>query len=101
MDATILHASSWGPGRIDLFVRGGDQGLWHKWFDGSGWHGWTPLSTDMRTEPAVVSWSVGRIDVFVGRMDAGLWHRTSLPDAEWAAVETNGLQGAVGLLNAM
>ncbi len=29
---------SWGPGRIDVFVRGGDDNaLWHKWWDGATW----------------------------------------------------------------
>ncbi len=101
MNASVVHATSWGPGRIDLFVRGGDQGLWHEWYDGSRWHGWAPLADQLRTEPAAVSWSAGRIDVFVGQIDASLWHRTNLPDAEWAAVEASGLQGAVDVLNGM
>ena len=29
-------AISWATGRIDLFVRGRDNALYHKWFD-NGW----------------------------------------------------------------
>ena len=31
-------AVSWGPGRIDVFTRGEDSVLWHKWYDGA----WRP-----------------------------------------------------------
>jgi hypothetical protein len=31
-------AVSWSNNRIDVFVRGGDFALYHKWFDGS----WKP-----------------------------------------------------------
>ena len=30
-------ASSWAPGRLDVFVRGTDNAMWHKWWDGSAW----------------------------------------------------------------
>jgi hypothetical protein len=35
-------ASSWAPGRLDVFVRGRDNALWHKWFD-RGWSHWESL----------------------------------------------------------
>ena len=28
-------AVSWGSGRIDVFARGPDNALWHRWFEGS------------------------------------------------------------------
>jgi hypothetical protein len=28
-------AASWAAGRLDVFVRGGGNQLWHKWYDGS------------------------------------------------------------------
>ena len=31
---------SWGPGRSDVFARGGDNAFWHKWLTGSAWSGW-------------------------------------------------------------
>jgi hypothetical protein len=30
----------WAPGRLDLFVHGTDNALWHKWYDGGSWSGW-------------------------------------------------------------
>lgn len=42
-------AASWAPGRIDVVVRSGDAGIWHKWCCapsnpyGGGWSGWASL----------------------------------------------------------
>jgi hypothetical protein len=71
-------AVSWGDGRIDTFVRGGDGALWQKTFDNSAWSGWTPLSGQIaaNTSPAVSSWAEGRLDVFVVGTDHALWHRS-------------------------
>ena len=33
-------AVSWGPDRIDAFVRGVDDHLGHLWWNGSEWKGW-------------------------------------------------------------
>ncbi|HEX4609483.1 MAG TPA: hypothetical protein VH092_14895, partial [Urbifossiella sp.] len=30
-------AVSWGPNRLDLFARGTDGAVWHKWWDGQNW----------------------------------------------------------------
>ena len=32
-------AASWGPGRIDVFVRGTDNALYHRWYAGAAWSG--------------------------------------------------------------
>ena len=66
--------SSWAPGRLDVFVRGTDSALWHKWFQG-GWSGWESLGGVLTSEPAAVSWGNGRIDVFVRGTDSALWHK--------------------------
>ena len=29
--------SSWAVNRLDVFVRGTDNALWHKWWNGSNW----------------------------------------------------------------
>src|SRR5450755_1874277 len=36
-------AVSWASGRIDIFVRGGDAGLWHLSYS-DGWSSWTSIS---------------------------------------------------------
>jgi Common central domain of tyrosinase/Polyphenol oxidase middle domain len=65
--------SSWSSDRLDVFVRGTDSALWHKWYD-NGWSGWESLGGVLTSSPAAVSWSQGRIDAFVRGTDSALWH---------------------------
>lgn len=67
--------SSWGNRRLDLFARGTDNALLHKWWDGSTWRGWESLGGVLTSGPAAVSWGPNRIDVFVRGTDDALWHR--------------------------
>jgi hypothetical protein len=30
-------AVSWGPDRLDIFVKGTDNALYHKWWDKTAW----------------------------------------------------------------
>jgi hypothetical protein len=64
--------SSWGPGRIELFIHratdgNGGRALRHTWGDNGAWSGrWETLGTGlMQGSPAAVSWGSGRTDVFV------------------------------------
>jgi hypothetical protein len=66
--------TSWAPGRLDVFVRGTDNALWHKWFS-NGWSGWESLGGVLTSDPAAVSWGPNRIDVFVRGTDNALWHK--------------------------
>jgi hypothetical protein len=36
-------AVSWGPNRIDVFLRGTDNGLYTKAWDGNHWTGYVPM----------------------------------------------------------
>ncbi len=64
-----------GYGRIDVFARGQDNGLWHKTYDiSNGWYGWESLGGYITSDPAVVSLEDGRLDVFARGLDNGLWH---------------------------
>jgi tyrosinase-like protein/polyphenol oxidase-like protein len=67
-------AASWAPGRLDVFVRGTDSALWHKWFD-NGWSDWESLGGILTSSPAAVAWDQGRIDVFGRGTDSALWHK--------------------------
>jgi outer membrane protein assembly factor BamB len=68
--------SSWGPGRLDLFVRGRDNNLWHSFKDpGTGFSGWENLGGVLTSAPAAASWAPNRVDVFVRGTDDGLWHK--------------------------
>ncbi len=82
-----VDSASWAPGRLDVFGRGGDNALWHTWFDGS-WHTWESLGGVLSAGPGAVSWSPGRLDVFVRGADNNLWHRWY--DGTWHAYELLG-----------
>ena len=46
---------SWEPNRIDIFVRGADNALWHKFWGNEGWSGWESLGGVLTSEPEVSS----------------------------------------------
>jgi hypothetical protein len=79
--------SAWGTGRLDVFGRGLDDSLVHKWFDGA-WRGWETLGGVLTSNPAAVSWGPGRIDVFARGTDGALWHRWF--DGSWSGWESLG-----------
>jgi hypothetical protein len=70
---------AWGANRLDVFVRGTDRALYHKWWNGSSWGpsltGWENLGGQLISAPHVVSWSSGRLDVFVRGLDNALYHK--------------------------
>ena len=70
-------AASSTSGKIDVFVRGTDAGLWQVEYSNNGWLSWTSLGGIIYpgTGPAVSSWGSGRLDVFVGGTDLALWHK--------------------------
>ncbi|MBW4614650.1 MAG: hypothetical protein KME21_15510 [Desmonostoc vinosum HA7617-LM4] len=78
---------SWSSGRLDVFARGGDNALWHKWFDG-GWSDWESLGGILTSDPSAVSWANGRIDVFARGADNALWHKWF--DGDWFEWESLG-----------
>jgi hypothetical protein len=70
------QASTSSPNRTDVFVRGADNGLWHRWFNGSSWSNWEALGGVMNSDPAAVASANGRIDVFTRGTDDHLWQMT-------------------------
>ncbi|WP_437310852.1 hypothetical protein [Sorangium sp. So ce388] len=99
--AKAVHASTWGPGRLDLLIRDYENVLWHRWFDAAGWHDWQPIGDGANTEPVGVSSGVGHLDVVVGRKDGVLWHRSKLPDVAFGPLATTGLPGVVAAFRAL
>lgn len=55
-----------GPGnRLDVFARGGQNQLVHKWYrDGRWTESWEHLGTGLESGPEVASWAERRLDVF-------------------------------------
>lgn len=67
-------AASWGPGRVDVIVRGGGNSLWQASLNGTALSSWVSLGGVLTSDPGVVSWGPNRIDVFARGTDNGLWH---------------------------
>lgn len=65
---------SWAPGRLDLFLRGSDNALWHRSYFGS-WSDLDSLDGFLTSDPAAVCWGKGRIDVFARSWTTSLLHR--------------------------
>ncbi|HEV7505817.1 MAG TPA: hypothetical protein VGS07_12985 [Thermoanaerobaculia bacterium] len=109
-------AASWQEGRLDCFVRGTNNHMFHKWFSDSAWSGWEDLggppappvnalrrslvnttdptlySQQLASAPAVVSWGPNRIDCFARGVDQHLWHRW------WDGVSWKGWQDLGGTI---
>src|SRR6266850_1617497 len=81
--ASAPAAVSWGYGRIDVFVQGPGNHVYHKWYDQSGQAEWQPgveeawenLGGTITGDPGVASWGPGRLDVFGRGPDGKMRHR--------------------------
>jgi len=82
-------ASSWGSGTADVFVRGADNALWHRHFDGTNWGAWESLGGIITSDPSAVSNAAGHIDVFARGGDSGIWHR-AFNGTTWSAWDSVG-----------
>jgi hypothetical protein len=89
--------ASWQWARLDVFVRGTDNQIWHRAYDGARWLEWQPLGAPALSSggfapisaPAAISTAAERIDVFVrGPLDA-LWHKT-WDGARWSDWQSRG-----------
>lgn len=87
-------AVSWGPQRLDVFARGTDDALWHRWFD-HGWHDWESLGGILTSAPGVTAWGPGRLDVVVRGTDNACWHKWF--ENGWSDWESLGGQFTSGL----
>ena len=68
---------SWSADRLDVFVRGTDNALYHKWWDGNQWSDYEQLGPNqIASDPAAVSWGLNRIDVFVRGTDNALYTKS-------------------------
>jgi hypothetical protein len=74
---------------MDVFIRGTDQAIWHRRFDGQQWHDWESLGGTWTSAPAAILWSdSGRLDVFARGGDNALWHNWF--DGSWHSWESLG-----------
>ena len=82
-------ASSSGLNATDVFVRGTDNALWHRAWNGTTWSAWDSLGGTLIAEPSAVSQGPNSIDVFAIGTDHGIWHRAWNGSA-WAAWDSVG-----------
>ncbi len=63
-------------GRLEVFARGMDGGLWHVWQTSPNgtWSGWSSLGGVITSDPCVVSNADGRLEVFARGTDNAVWH---------------------------
>ena len=78
-------AISWGPGRMDVFMRSSYDSVRHRYFDASSgtWSSWEELFGFVRGEPAVASLGVGHLDVFARDAQNNLQHRVFM-NGQWS-----------------
>ena len=81
--------ASWGANRTDVFVRGSDNALWHRSWNGTSWSAWESLGGVLSDDPAAVSGAANRIDVVVRGTTNVLWRR-SFNGTSWSAWENIG-----------
>jgi hypothetical protein len=62
-------AVSMSAGRTDVFARGGQGQLVHRYALDGRWSAWTHLGGSITGAPAVASWAPGRLDVFARGTD--------------------------------
>lgn len=74
-----VGAVAWKSNRLDLFVRGMDNGIYHKWWDGAHWGpsvtNWESLGGLTPDAVTPVAWGPNRLDLFVRGTDNGIYHK--------------------------
>ena len=75
-------------GRLEVFVRGTDNALWHNWqtAPNNGWSGWASEGGVLTSNITVGSNADGRLEMFVRGTDQALWHN-------WQTAPNNGWSG--------
>ncbi|MEO5835015.1 MAG: matrixin family metalloprotease [Nakamurella sp.] len=74
-------------GRMEVFVRGGDNAVWHIWqtAPSNGWGGWASLGGVIQGAPTVGRNADGRLEVFARGTDGALWHQWQVvPNGNWS-----------------
>jgi hypothetical protein len=75
-----------GDGRLEIFVRGTDAALWHRWEEspGGAWSGWASLGGSVH-QPFATSDANGQLEVFVAGNGSGPLYRIAqkTPGGGW------------------
>ena len=69
-------ASSWAPGRVDVYCKGADNAVYRNyWTASTGWAGWIAQGGSIVGDPASVTWAANRLDAYVLGTDNQIWHQ--------------------------
>jgi len=74
-DVFSVSATAWAANRLDVFVKGGGDAMYHKWWNGSAWGGFENLGGIISSTPNAVSWGPNRLDIFAKGTDNAMWHK--------------------------
>ena len=74
-DVFNISAAAWSANRLDVFVKGADDAMYHRWWNGSAWGGFEDLGGIIMSAPAAVSWGPNRLDIFAVGTDSAMYHR--------------------------
>jgi len=90
-EAAVRATRRQAGGRLEVFVRGSDKALWHKWqgAPNDGWSGWGSLGGWIDLLETARN-ADGRLEVFVRGSDGALWHK-------WQTAPNNGWSGWASL----
>ncbi len=65
-----------GEHGVDLFAKGMDNAIWHKWWDGRNWSDWESLhGVHLILLLVYPLWSANRLDVFATDANRAVWHK--------------------------
>ena len=83
-----IAATRNADGRLEIFARGTDNALWHRWqtAPNNGWAAWASLGGVLTSDPVTAQNADGRLEVFVRGTDNAVWHR-------WQTAPSNGWSG--------
>src|SRR5829696_6599042 len=84
--------------RLEVFVRGDDDGLWHCWqmHPGGPWSSWERMSADCTSDPAVGVNGDGRLEVFMRSRGGSILHTWQLwAGGGWNLFGPHSLGGSV------
>jgi peptidoglycan hydrolase-like protein with peptidoglycan-binding domain len=96
-------ASNNQDGRLEVFVKGADNALWHIWQTAAsnGWaSGWASRGGVMGSKIAALRNADGRLELFVRGTDGALWHMwQTRPNNGWSSWASQGgvIQGMPAL----
>src|SRR5215471_8389413 len=74
-------------GRLEAFVRGTDNAIWHNWqtAPNGAWSGWSSLGGVVLTPAAVGRNADGRLEIFAKGTDGAVWHNWQVtPGGGWS-----------------